>query len=220
MNKPADRAISLSQAARTLFGTNVPSDEQIYYLIRHIKSGSLAGRDGGSSLTKWATTEAALAEFMASERVEKRRDIQSRPPHDREESAALRTIYRGVWRDYFLSLMLSRRMANRGAAFRRAVLAGQVILLIIIAGVALGAARQITRQATVSPEHLAVEEWIFRNTDEFAIEHWHPTEPSAEGEGTIVAVEYRYRKESQRWIHTKRTFLVSHDGVRELIADE
>ena len=57
------------------------------------------------------------------------------------------------------------------------------------------------------------------NTDDYAVTRWHPTETDPDGAKMRVRVQYRYKKDSPRWIHTDRTFQVAENHVTELLLD-
>ena len=128
----------------------------------------------------------------------------------------MRGVYRGIWRDYFLAVMLRKRVEHRSASFHRAVLAGQVGILLTIVGLVLTVRHSFKR---TPPERIAIKQYLAGQTDTFHIERWHPSQPDRSGEGLLVEVEYRYKKESNRAIHTRRTFRVVGDAVSE-VADE
>ena len=229
----SDRSVSLVHAARTLYGIRTPNDAQIARVFQLMKSGALPARDGGTNPLKWTTTETALAEFMARRelrRAHARNDRQSplakeedglRSSTDqRDNSAQFQRVYRHIWRDYFLAVMFRRRAANRSVAFHRAVLAGQACLLLLFVGAVLGSVQQIVALTSVPVEHRAVERWIQDRTDAFLVKHWRSIHPGAGGDGSIVRVEYRYRKDSPRWIHTQRTFHVVGDKVTEVLWED
>jgi hypothetical protein len=125
-------------------------------------------------------------------------------------------VYRGIWRDYFLAVMLRRRIAHRSVVFHRAVLAGQIVVLLSIVVLAFGLSRSIK---PTPPERSAIERFLVVQTDSFHIERWHPSRTSADGTGLLVEVEYRYTKDSRRVVHTRRTFRVAGDEVSE-VSDE
>jgi len=209
-----------------LYRTRSPNDEQLNSVRRLVESGALLGRSDGGRRATWTTTEAALAEFMAQWQLRKisqdrRRDVPSpngasgdRP----NEAAHLELFYRGMWRDYFLAVMLRRRMTHRSTAFRRAVLAGQVVVLALLVGFVLGSVREFGVRSTATTEQRAIEAWIAEHTDAHVVTRWHP--PSAAADGVVVCVQYRYRKDSLRWIHTERTFLIGGEGVTEMTLED
>lgn len=225
-----EKPVSLVQVARTIFRTRSPSEEQIYRVYELMTSGVLPSRDGGSSPLKWTTTEAALAEFLANHQM-RRATVQrgdgsdgeghhARPTTAQDDRAArLQGVYRNIWRDYFLAVLMRRRMAHRTVAFHRAVIAGQTLLLLLLVGAVAGSGWQIAARS-ISAERRAVKRWIAQNTDDFRIDQWRASEPYEEGDGLLVGVEYRYRKTSRRWIHTDRTFIVAGDAVTELVFDD
>lgn len=232
MATSSDRPISMIDAARLIFRTRTPSDKQVHRIYQLMKAGALTVRNFAGPPLKWTTTEAAVADFLAAgqvhrtlghpavEAAKKRAALQATesptqlPANYEEESVKLRGVYQSIWRDYFLAVMLRRRTAHRSRTFQRAVVAGQVILLLTMIVTFIGGFRYTFLPAP--PEHLAIEHWIELNTDEFHVSKWHPTVPASDGDGSVVRVEYRYQKESQRWIYTDRTFRVCGDEVTEI----
>jgi len=229
MTANSPQVLSIVEAARLIYRTRSPDDKQIHRVYQQMKTGALKVRDHGATPLKWTTTEGALAEFLATNQIErtlghpateaaKRRSTLAttnglnHPSIDFEaEANQLRDVYRGIWRDYFLAVMLRRRMAHRSSAFNRFVILGQAMLLLTSIGLMVGGLR--FGWVTKPREHVAIEKWIDWETDEFAITRWHPSEEIAETAGSVIRVEYRYRKDSRRWIHTDRRFQVVDDEV-------
>ncbi len=224
-----DKPVSLVGAARLLCGGPTPSDDQIARVFKLMKCGVLPARDGGPDPMKWSTTESALAEFMAQRQLQRSAAKPGSQPtlsndkdggpsrsRQRDKSGPLQQVYRDIWRDYFLAVILRRRTADRSPGFQRAVLAGQTLLLLLLIGTVMVSLRQINSLTPLPMEHQAVERWIEAHTDDFAIERWIDNRPAADGEGRIVCVKYRYRKSSRRWIQTERTFRVVGETVVEI----
>jgi hypothetical protein len=128
----------------------------------------------------------------------------------------MRGVYRGIWRDYFLAVMLRKRIDHRSVHFHRAVLAGQIGVLLTIVGLVLGVSHSFEG---TPPERTAIKHFLASQTDTIQVERWHPSQASESGEGLLVEVEYRYTKDSPRAIHTRRTFRVVGDEVSE-VAEE
>lgn len=232
MANSQDRSVSIVDAARLIFRTSAPSDKQVRRVYELMKVGAIRVRDYGGPPLRWTTTEGALADFLASQResraiVKRASHLLAKPTatlesaltpaarHDDDEATEnLRDVYRGIWRDYFLAVMLRRRMSHRTQAFARCVVAGQVILLLALIGVFTGVCRMAV--SAKPAEHTAIERWIEANTDDYKIKRWFPIEADADGGGTVVQVQYCYQKDSRRWIHTDRRFQVLGEGVTEL----
>lgn len=216
------RRVSLVQAAQVLFCTRKPTDQQLHRVAQLMKTGALPGRNRSGSPLKWETTDKAVAELMAASHVRRASSGHRRgkfAAHNHyEDVSELQGIYRNFWRDYFMSVFLRKRVSHRSAVFHRTVTATQAVLLLVVVGMfATAISRVVILQAP--PEHHSIEQWIADNTDDFAINRWHAVEPSPEGIGSHVRVEYRYRKDSQRWIHTDRTFHVNEEHVQEVALD-
>jgi len=162
--------------------------------------------------TASAATPQSKARPAAHGRPAKRSDKQQRA----SAAADMRGVYHGIWRDYFLAVMLRNRTAHRSVNFHRAVLAGQFGVLLTIVGLVLGMSRSFEG---TPPERIAIKHFLVSQTDTFQVERWHPSRATESGEGLLVEVEYRYTKECTRAIHTRRTFRVVGDDVSE-VADE
>jgi hypothetical protein len=226
MTSASRRPVSIVEAARLIYRTPSPSERQIRRVYERMKAGLLAVRDCDGEPSGWTTTEQALAEYLAKSmvrrkpsptgplpgRAEKRRSDR-RWRKEAREARRLRDVYRGMWRDYFLAVLLRRRAAHRSAAFRRAVIVGQAAIL----GALLAACVATVRftLAPAIPEHAAIERWIDANTDRHQITRWHPAVPAPDRRGVLVEVEYRYASGSPRAIHTRRIFRVVGSQVSE-----
>jgi hypothetical protein len=226
-----DKQLTPTQAARVIFRSRAPTANQVKQVCRLMEAGMIAARRSGVAPSKWTTTESAIADFLAERQLHRESggenptaDTQQHDAPDKktrgEVSRELKRVYRGVWRDYFLAVMLRRRMCHRSATFQHIVTYSQVTLLTLLVALAVSSAFRISSAVTVPPEQLAVERWIESQTDAFAIERWLATRESPQTEGRIVGVEYRYRLGSPRWVHTKRTFHVSGGQVTEMIAPD
>lgn len=237
-----DSAISVAEAARTLFRTSTPSDEQILLVCRLMRSGHLQAQKLAGPPATWSTTALALAEYMASSTVH-RSSMQRLKSADRdilpssesandgaEEQSALESasrgrsekqwghlagIYREIWRDYFFAMLLRRQAQQRGAAFQRAVLIGQISLLVLIVALFVVAGLGV-RSFRTPAGHAAILRHIDKSSDEFSVMRWHKPVPAPAGAGELFRVEYRYRKGSNRWIHTDRTFLLKGEMAVEM----
>ncbi|MGD9645790.1 MAG: hypothetical protein AB7U73_08765 [Pirellulales bacterium] len=249
MSSTPRRSLSVVEAARLLFRTPTPDDQQIGRVFERMKSGALRVHQRGRNPREWTTTEESLAEFMANEMLKRQRaagstaraprrvearsvgtapvrpSTNARAParrpslNPRKPNAAaddMRGVYRGIWRDYFMAVMLRKRMAHRSVAFHRAVLAGQVAMLLAIVGLAVGTWQSL---APTPAEHQSIKRHLAEATDTFRVERWHPGRVTDDGSALLVEVEYRYTKESPRVIHTRRTFRVSGEEVSEVTED-
>lgn len=238
------KRLSIVEAARLLYRTDAPSNQQVGRVFERMKAGAIRVNDRQSAPRDWTTTEQALADYVAAEMVKRhgggavavantsvttkatsaivpgkqtvRRSPASRAP-SAQDAQHLRQVYHSIWRDAFLAVLLRRRIAHRSATFHRWVLVAQTLLLIALVSTGVGLTR-FTMERT-PPEHNAIETWIAANTDFYEVQRFLPSEPSADGSGVVVEVEYRYTKDSRRVITTRRTLLVVGNDVSELGED-
>lgn len=213
----ARRTISIVEAARVIYHTREPDEKQLRSVYQRMKAGVLPVRDYGNAPLEWTTTEQDLADFLAKQLT---RQEQGRLPiqsaRQARESRQVRAVYQSMWRDYFLAVLLRRRMRHRSSKFHRAVVVGQVVLFVTLLAVTLSTIRIWT--AGPPAEQVAIERWISENTDRHQIVRWHPTTDAPDGRGVMVEVEYRYAKDSPRTIQTRRFFQVENDQAREVEA--
>ena len=170
----------------------------------------------GTTTTASRVSRPVAAPKPASRRVPHGRTGKSHAALLHADADDMRGVYRGIWRDYFLAVMLRKRIERRSVSFHRAVLAGQVVVLLTIVGLVLGVRHSFARTPA---ERIAITRFLAAHTDTFHIERWHPSQAAKSGEGLLVEVEYRYTRESTRAIHTRRTFCVVGDDVSE-VSDE
>jgi hypothetical protein len=206
-----------------------------------MRTGVLRPKECAGSPGNWTTTPSALAEFLAQSAVQRTEalsraaktsseDVEN-PGEDASQSEVrvaatiannwgeLSGVYREIWRDYFLAMLLRRRTVRHGAKFQRAVVIGQAVALIAIVSMFVTAV--LGMSALRAPAgNKAILRQIDAATDDYSITRWHAAVPHPVGEGELVSVEYRYRKQSNRWIHTQRTFHVTGETAVEVGLDE
>ena len=194
-----------------------------------MKSGMLPVHDYGREPLEWTTTEGALADYLAARLSQPRAKptrlsegdqlpVKASRSTRRDRAATeLRSVYRGILRDYFLAIMLRRRTGSRSATFRRCVLAGQIVMLASFAGLLVTLVRIAT--PAPRPEFDMVQKWIDEATDRYEVLRWHPIKIPPDGHGVVVEVEYKYAKDSSRTIFTRRSFRVVDETVEEIPAD-
>lgn len=163
-----------------------------------------------------STIQSTILNAVQTERRAPARLSSGAARQQRVDADDMRGVYRGIWRDYFLAVMLRKRIAHRSVSFHRAVLAGQVVVLLSIVVLVLGVSHSFER---TPPERIAIKRYLAAQTDSHFVERWFPSQAAESGEGLLVEVEYRYTKESTRAIHTRRTFRVLGDDVSE-VSDE
>lgn len=235
MTHTRGRLLTPLDVAEIWFGTRSPSAEQLRKVLARMQSGALSLNNPEAPPARWTTTEEALAKFLASRRASKdalgRSVAQGGPSsHARatqamadahrlhHKNAMLRGAYRGVWREYFLAVMVRRRVPHASRAFERAVVGGQLLAVAIIGIMVAGALGAWSparpREERLIADHLAVQHGWHQ------VAHWHPPLTDEQGR-RLVRVEYRYRDgDSGRVIHTDRSFLVGTDGVAEVSLEE
>jgi hypothetical protein len=220
----AARTLTLHQAAQVICRTQKPSGEQIAKVQAELENGVLKGQKDPKY--GWTTTGALVAEYMARRQLHKQRVKReaaegksvagsagaSHADEQYRGGEELKPVYRDILKDYFLTVLMRRRMGHQSTAFKVSVLAGQFLLLFaMVGGMVWGVKATIIPQP---PEQKAVEEYVLKNFPESRIQTWGPS--TAVPGGTNVAVKFRYRPPGGKGVETERQFLVAGGRVAEV----
>ncbi len=234
MTSQRGRRLTPLDVAEIWFGTRSPSADQLRKVLARMQSGALALTDASAPPARWTTTEQALATFLAARRASKdavRRGNGAAGPSASDpvpttladahllhhKNSMLRGAYRNVWSDYFLAVMIRRRVPHASRAFGRAVIAGQLIVVAIIAFMVVEATGAWAPGRPI--EQQLVDDHLTTQHDWHQVEQWHPPEKDNEGR-QVVRVEYRYRDgDSSRVVSTDRRFTVGTDHVTEVFSE-
>lgn len=232
-----DQPLALVEVARLIFRTQTPSETQVARVQKLMQSGLLPECNCSGPPACWTTTAGAIATYLAQESLKRQsakhaaqsstsagetQEVAPSPFDGRvpeaAETAHIKSLYKGLWSEYFLTLFMQRKAANRSRSFKHAVLAGQIALLgIFLLAMIFSVGLSIE---SIPPERAAVEKWIDERTDHYAIQTWHPPVPTNGNEGVILRVEYTYRQGKNRPIFTDRRFLVVGEQVREVVESD
>jgi hypothetical protein len=205
--------LNAEEAARIIYGTCEPDLRQVGQVRVMILRGVIRGSEDG----RWTTAD-AVAEYLAVANLHQgaersRRAAASGQPRNRSPSQrAYRSAYRQVLKEYFLAVIRRRDRRRYSRSFQRAVLVGQLALLIGM--VAAAGLIVCTVPKVPEPQELAVvRQWLEQNTDRHQIVRWHPPQPAAEGPGVSIRVVYEYAKVSPKTIRTDRIFLIQEGRI-------
>ncbi len=209
-----DSILDLCNAARVIFDVQSPTPQQLNHVRVLLMRGQLSrGPQGG-----WTTTMTAVTNLLT------KRALRGRLPADAPPSLVagralddlcfahqeeLPRLYRGLLRQYFGAVLLQRQAVRGTRVFERAVVAGQVLVVLMTLGLVLSA----ISPAFIPParEQVLVEKFIAEGNDRYEILKWIPLEGSA---GTHrLRVKFRYFSQSGKPIETDRIYVVSNERV-------
>jgi len=198
MPRTEDRELTVEEAARIIYSTPTPTEQQKGKVRDKLRRGTLRR----SPRSPWSTTAWAVAEYLAA---------RTSPQHRRPGAPKdLQGLYGGLLRDYFLALVLRRRAAGRSRLFQRTVVAGQVVVL--AASLWLIATIALKTRSAMAPERAAVQEWLEANIrGRYRIVEWFPPRPS--DEGVTLRLRYQYFTPGRKGIVTDREFEVVEGRV-------
>ena len=212
MQASGQRRMSVKDAAEIIFRTSQPTPEQLQRVQELLVPGELQGDSRG-------TTANAVADFVARSALNnapgKQHANARRTSHKHDER--LNRVYRESLKDYFLAVIMRRKIRNASKFFQHAVLAGQIVLLAAIVGAILASVRMVF--PPTRPEHAAVVRWLDENAHRHRVVKWHPTKTGDDGK-TQLWVEYHYVTPQGRGIDTRRVFTVDGDRVVSVDSEE
>jgi len=197
--------LSARQASKLIHATDRPSEQQVMWVERQLKTGKIVGVRSKKANAPWTTTATAIAQYMAEVNLPDPAATANSQAAPRG-SAELGDVYRDVLKDYFLAMIFRRGQRARSKLFGRAVAVGQVLTLLTIVAMTVSAISPLL--AAAPPEHTAIETWIGENTGRFDIVRYHPGNPTPEGQGEQIRVEYRYSNPGGKVVKTERVFTV------------
>jgi len=228
MRDDGTRPLSVSGAAGLIYATDRPSPSQVQRVAEKLQCGHLRGNRAVRG-TGWTTTTGDVAEYLADRALrhqlvpgangasviveqESWWAVDSQRQRSKGEvDSQLRQVYAEVFKEYFLAVIFRRRTRQASRWFRRAVLAGQIGFLLLLAVACTTSVRFFFPET--SPQHAVIEQWIGQQTGQFTITQWHDAGPDPRGEGTAIHVQYRYSSPRGKAIETDRRFVIDGDGV-------
>lgn len=221
MNSPAKEEVLTSiEAARLIFNTEEPTEEQVRRVEGEIKRGTLRrSRQGGMTTTAEAVADIfaskAAANLAANPAAHQGLSEPAAKPVATEDTQVT-GVYQTLLKDYFLGLFLQRQSKNYPGHFQHFVLAGQVTLvvgiLLLFIWICSDATGLLGRRKP--PGQAAVEQWI-------ATKHGpHEILSVAPGpEETDLVVKFRYRSPGGKQIETQRVFRIDDGNVSLVVTD-
>jgi hypothetical protein len=222
--------VSPVEAARRIYNAASPTPEQVGRVVKKIEAGVLARSERGG-LT---TTLEAVADYMArreagrgqgarhaTELIRKAagEDVADPQQHHLQTAAGQRSavgaplsaVYRELMKDYFLAVLLRRRMAHRSETFHWIVNGSQAVLLTAVIVLAAMVSVGAIRATILPPDHRAIHAWVADRHDDVKVVK---IVPLAEPVGSY-RVEYNYVISGQRRIYTSMILtLENHQVVR------
>lgn len=203
----SERTLTADQAARIIYNTQCPTPEQVGQVRLRIIKGHLTPSLGSHS----TTTAQAVAVFMA------RAAVSGKTRH-RPDEQQLTGFYRELFQDYVLAVVSRRKIGHRSNVFHRAVLAGQIAALFLLALISWIVVQRMNHPEL--PERAAVKHWVQKQFGSVTYHQWFDAVDSGDTGGTTIRVQFSYRSPSKRFIRTERTFLVRGDDVHPLSTDD
>jgi hypothetical protein len=224
MTESSSRRLSIDDAARLIYQTSRPSARQLSKVRHTVARGVLQGSLEGNWVTTSSVASYLAARVVKSSADRSRRSGRTDAGRDAPATSAriadmadgeLPRVYRHILRDYFAAVLRRRQPTGTSRAYRAAVWAGQIAVVLFPVVVIVGAAVRVTAPP---PERRAIERWIDADTRQYEILKWFPPERPRSG-GVIVRVRYKYVGDSPKAIVTDRRFRVQEEDVTLLDSD-
>lgn len=210
--------LTIVEATRLIFRGRASESEHVRHVEKWLEQGVLDGQRVGS---KWYTSRDAIARFLARRTLDEFHDEDG----DEQRHAALRysakgeliTVYRQVLKDYFLAVLMRRRVSRIGRYWRQAVLVGQAALVVSVGGGVLCVSLLLMRPAPI--EHRAIDQWLAETyQDDFNVEQISAPMEN-DDVGKVFLVKYRYSSKHRGQIHTEQYFVVRDGKVIDVSSE-
>jgi hypothetical protein len=191
-----ERALTPEQAAKIVYNTAAPDRGQVERIRSKIQDGSIR-RSARGGIT---TTPRAIADYLA------KKTAGANPRKSQRAAEGMPNLYRELLKDYFLAVLLRRKVERRSNVFAGLVIAMQLAIITLPILSFVWVYRTSIAGALKSPERIAVERWLEANTDEYGIESMTGTPASAR-------VKYWYQNKGSKRITTDRIFTIAGESV-------
>lgn len=206
--RASGQRLTFREAAELIYGTKHPTEVQVEKIAHRLARGVLEGSRRG----EWVTADSVAAYIAA--KAEQQRLAGKRPTSagrviGTEARKKLPPIYRHGFQDYVAAVLRRRQPEHTSAGFRRAVLIGQVGLILFPA---LALATIYATAFAPPAEQVAVERWLEQEVGEYQIVQWFPSERES-GAVQRVRLKYKYFTPSRKQILTDRVFKVKNGEV-------
>jgi hypothetical protein len=163
MSAKGAKILTPVQAAEWIYDTKSPTTEQIGWVVAKIESGQLRRSSRGGA----TTTADAIAEYLAR-RASARGAERVTAPRQSTAAAALTAVgrnkfsrlYRGLLEEYFLAVLLRRRVSHQRKWLQWAVSGTHAVLLVVLVAFVALVATKAMRLARPSPEETAIMAWL------------------------------------------------------------
>jgi hypothetical protein len=184
MSEQPAAVLSAVEAARRIYNTPAPTPEQVGRTVEKIELGHLTRSPKGGT----TTTALAIAEYLArraAHNAARGRGGSRSWPADLETPVSVSSpatfagFYRELLKDYFLAVVMRRRITHRSLAFQRFAVGSQVALLVMAVALLAGISTAAVRSRLVPPDHRTVKAWVAAKHADAKIHAIHKLEAPA-----------------------------------------
>lgn len=202
-----DRELTAHDAAATLFGVEQVTERQLNQVRLMIAKRILKPFRNGT-LT---TSASEVARYLARQDL----DLAAIRATDRDEDhRSVAKTYQQFAMDYFLAVTLRKRRSSNHRFFDRAVVTGQIVLLIGIALAFLQLA--IGFKTKLGGDHAAIRQYLSTKHTNFEVTNITKTlANSSSNSPAMVRVRYRYFTPKGKSIESERYLALSQGRVVE-----
>jgi hypothetical protein len=220
MNPTPVHVLSAVEAARRIYNTTSPTAEQVGRVVQKIEQGRLARSAKGGP----TTTAESVAEYLTRKETAQARQHRGQaglsgklpPPASLSHLYdPLQPLYKGLLRDYFLAVVLRRKIGHRSKAFHSSVIATQCLLLVGLVGLIWFATDRAVKGRFVPPEERAVKAWLDQHFEKVQLQSVELTSR----EPMRVRARYSYFV-NDRKINSEQQFALEGGQVTRIVGGE
>ena len=198
MSANSNGVLSPKEAARRIFNTMTPTDQQVGVVIREMKSGALKR----STSDSWTTTLEAVVEYLSRQERRKYENLDRNQAHGSTpigpQGQTISKFYHGLIHDYFMAVVMQRGIRNQSLFFQRLVISTQVVLLCAGVSLVIYTTALMLKTPFVTPEQQTVQNWLNERYSRVEINSMKPADKAP----NAVVVRFKYQ-ESGRVIESK-----------------
>lgn len=194
MSDSPSRILSAVEAARRIYDTPQPSEEQVGRVVEKIRSGVLKRSERGG----WTTTIGAVADYLARNETAKaatrHHQDHRHEPSPQPSSEPVSDLYQSLLKDYFLAVLLRRKASHRSTAFQQVVIASQLVILGLSLFTIVMFTTYALKKPLVPPQHRIVEAWLDQHFEDVDLQRVQAVDDAK----NIFSADFSYRVNKRR----------------------
>jgi hypothetical protein len=205
--------ISITDAANRIYNVSHATPEQIKKVESLIHSGVLEAADKTKQTTTLTSVAIYLARKETARQEKSNKELQTTKGGVHRHESITNELYESIWSDYFLAVLMQRKLSHQSRFFAQAVVATQVLLLVLGLGTIGWATWSVMKTPLIPKEHVVIQKFLSQQFSEVTV-----TKITSNTSGGFLA-EFSY-KDNGRIIQSRLNLKIQGEQVTSFDSTE